>query len=532
MKNVHIAAFLGSGISEVVVSLSDIEMRVKAIDADFDALGVSTDRLSRTARVAESIKTLKNKDGGDFAEVAYLLAYTFDRRHTGLAEKYGLVAILITDSHIDNMHIVDCDTGAEYKAFIESMRRIVADSASHELLDRTVARHGADLAMTRQIKMAGSSLMDALPATISLLAPDGTIVSVNAAWRQFAAENGLDDPAALVGQNYLAVCDAAVASGDSAEAAEAVGAGLRAVLAGRRPMFSFDYPCHSPTEQRWFRLMATPVDIEGGRGVVAMHINITALRRTEMALHEAETMKAMGQLASGYAHDVRNFLSVIVGQLDLISRRVGETPARRNIDMARVALDHVTGLTERLLSVARPKPADHQPIDPNAVIAGIAELLQQAAGPAVDLCLQLTPAVGLVRIAPHELESALLQLAGSARDAMPRGGRLAIETRYAVSAGQSPGTATELQPLGEHVQIVVRDTGAGMPPEALARVFEPRSASNGPAGGSGIGLAQVYNVVRQAGGEVAIESAPGEGTAVTIRLPRVRAMAAAAQNAA
>ena len=282
-------------------------------------------------------------------------------------------------------------------------RHCVEDSFSREPL-----RPAADHAMAEpSVATDGPSLIDALPATISLAASDGTIVSVNAAWRRFAAENGLADPNALVGQNYLAVCDAAVASGDSAEAAEAVGAGLRAVLAGRRAMFAFDYPCHSPTEQRWFRLMASPVDLDGERGVVAMHINISALRRTELALQEAEKMKEVGQLASFYAHDVRNFLGVVLGQLDLISRRLGETPAQRNIAMARTALDHVTGLTDGLLSVSRPMPRDWQPVDPNAVIDGMAELLGQGVGPAVELRLQLTPGIGLVRIAPNELQSVL-----------------------------------------------------------------------------------------------------------------------------
>ena len=528
MKDIHIAAFIGSGIQETVLPLSDLNARAKAIDADFDGIGVPPDRLSRTTRVAEHIKRLKNTTGGSFDEIAYALAYTFGRRHGDLDAKYGLVAVLITDMHVDNLHVIDCNTEAEYKAFIESMQKIVEDSFGREFLLPAAVHSAAE----RSRATEGPSLIDALPATISLLASDGTIVSVNAAWRRFAAENGLADPKALVGQNYLAVCDAAIASGDSAEAAEAVGAGLRAVLAGRRAMFAFDYPCHSPTEQRWFRLMATPVELDGGRGAVAMHINISALRRTELALQEAETMKEVGQLASGYAHDVRNFLGVVVGQLDLISQRLGETPAQRNIALARMAVDHVTGLTDRLLSASRPAPADWQPVDPNAVIDGMAELLSQAVGPAVELRLQLAPGIGLVRIAPNALQSVLLHLAGNARHAMPHGGRLTIETRHAVSAGQAIGIAAELQPLGEHVRIVVRDTAAGMPPDALAHAFEPPPVTDGPNAGTGSFLGQVYNMVRQAGGEVAVESALGEGTAVTIRLPRVQAAAVASASVA
>jgi signal transduction histidine kinase len=378
------------------------------------------------------------------------------------------------------------------------------------------------------------SLIDALPATISLLAPDGTIVAVNAAWRRFASDNGLDAPDALVGRNYLAVCEAA-ASGlaDGAEAAEAVGAGLRAVLAGRREMFGLDYPCHSPTEQRWFRLMATPIETEEGRGVVAMHINITALRRTELALHESEKMRVVGELASGYAHDVRNFLTVVAGQLELISKRLGATPEQRNISMAQMAVSRVTALTDRLLTVARPHADDCQPVDPNAVIAGMAGLVEQAIGSRVELDLQLAPAIGLVRIVPNDLESALLNLAINARDAMKQGGRLVIETRHAVSAGPAAAdAAVDLRALGEQVQIVVRDTGFGIAPDMLARVFEPFFTTKGSTEGTGIGLAQVRQVVRRAGGDVSIESAMGQGTSVTIRLPRIRPEAAEAELAA
>jgi signal transduction histidine kinase len=135
-------------------------------------------------------------------------------------------------------------------------------------------------------------------------------------------------------------------------------------------------------------------------------------------------------------------------------------------------------------------------------------------------------------MAPNDLESALLNLAINARDAMKGGGRLVIETRLAVSIGPAAGGATDLRPLGEHVQIVVRDTGPGIPPEVLARVFEPFFTTKGPAEGTGIGLSQVCQVVRQAGGEAAIDSTPGEGTTVTIRLPRIQSATAGAERAA
>jgi PAS domain S-box-containing protein len=256
--------------------------------------------------------------------------------------------------------------------------------------------------------------------------------------------------------------------------------------------------------------------------------------RAEEALRQAQKMEAVGQLTGGMAHDFNNMLQGVAGGLEMARRRIAEGRTEqvvRYLDMAREAVGRTAGLTRRLLAFARRQRLDPKPVDADGLIAGMAELVRRTVGPGVRVELKLRDGAGSVLCDPNELESALLNLCINARDAMPEGGRLTIGTEDAPFSA-ADNTGREGSSAGGYTVISVADTGAGMPPEVLERVFEPFFTTKPQGQGTGLGLSQVYGFVRQSGGLVRLESAPGQGTTVRLFLPKHEGVEAAEERAA
>ncbi len=245
-----------------------------------------------------------------------------------------------------------------------------------------------------------------------------------------------------------------------------------------------------------------------------------ALMKSEEQLRQAQKMEAVGQLTGGIAHDFNNMLAVIIGGLNLMQRRLkrGETDVQRFIDGAMEGAERAATLTQRLLAFSRRQPLSPEPIDANRMIAGMSELLLRSLGEHIRI--ETITAAGLWRTKADlaQLESALLNLAVNARDAMVEGGKLTIETAN-THVDDVYGRKYEIEP-GQYVVIAVTDTGVGMPPDVLDRAFEPFFTTKGVGKGSGLGLSQVFGFVRQSGGHVKIYSEIGVGTTVKIYLPR------------
>ena len=257
------------------------------------------------------------------------------------------------------------------------------------------------------------------------------------------------------------------------------------------------------------------------------------LRRAEEALRQSQKMEAVGQLTGGIAHDFNNLLTGITGALELLSRRVAagrfdEVP--RFVEIAAASANRAAALTQRLLAFARRQPLDPRPVDANALVAGIEDLLARTLGPGVALDLELAAGLWGTLCDPNQLENALLNLAINARDAMPGGGRLLIRTENAAPGEIEPavhaaGGLAGVAPPGGYVAIEVADTGAGMPPDVLERVFEPFFTTKPLGQGTGLGLSMLYGFIRQSGGQVQVHSAPDEGTTFRLLLPRHDAIA-------
>lgn len=255
-------------------------------------------------------------------------------------------------------------------------------------------------------------------------------------------------------------------------------------------------------------------------------------RRTEdlvknaEALRQAQKMEAVGQLTGGIAHDFNNLLQVIVGNLEILSRGLPQEMARlrRAASQAMSGARRAAALTQRLLAFARRQPLDPKPLNANTLVQGMSELLQRAMGETIRL--ETVGAGGLwsIEVDPNELESALLNLTVNARDAMPDGGKLTIETANSYLDEAYAARHAEVVP-GQYVVISVTDTGTGMDTETMSRVFEPFFTTKADGKGTGLGLSQVYGFAKQSGGHVKLYSEIGTGTTVRLYLPRHEAPA-------
>jgi PAS domain S-box-containing protein len=251
-----------------------------------------------------------------------------------------------------------------------------------------------------------------------------------------------------------------------------------------------------------------------------------ALEDSRAALAQAQKMESLGQLTGGMAHDFNNLLTVIIGSIDLVLRkRVSEDKADELLDAAKLAGEQGASLVRRLLAFSRRQTLAPQNVDVNRLVTGMSELLRRTLGESVGLETILGGALWRTLVDPNQLESALLNLAVNARDAMGEHGKLTIETGNTFLDESYAATQGELAP-GEYVVIAVSDSGSGMSPQTIARAFDPFFTTKPEGRGTGLGLSQVHGFAKQSGGHVALHSEPGQGTTVKMYLPRNTAVEA------
>ena len=241
--------------------------------------------------------------------------------------------------------------------------------------------------------------------------------------------------------------------------------------------------------------------------------------RAEERLRAAQRLEVVGQLTGGVAHDFNNLLQVVRGNLELLAPALGDdAQSRRRLENAIHASDRAAELTRQLLAFARRQPLQAQPIDLARMIGDMTEILRRTLGGTAEVETEIAPHLWPALADPSQMESAILNLAINARDAMPDGGRLTIAAANQPHDGDHP--AADGPPAGDYVKVTVTDTGKGMTAQVRERAFEPFFSTKGEGKGSGLGLSMVYGFVRQSGGFMRLESEPGKGTAVTLLLPR------------
>jgi PAS domain S-box-containing protein len=268
---------------------------------------------------------------------------------------------------------------------------------------------------------------------------------------------------------------------------------------------------------------AAPIrgDQEACTGVVLVFHDVTERRRLEQKIAQAQRMEAVGRLAGGVAHDFNNMLTAILGYTELLLRNLlPGHPMREELDEIKKAASRAAALTHQLLAFGRKRVLQPTVLDLNQVVAGTAKMLRRVIPEDIKLETILEPQLQPVRADRGHVEQAIVNLVLNARDAMPRGGTLVIGTANVVLTEADVRDKPDLRP-GPYVELLVRDTGCGMDEATLARMFEPFFTTKGPGKGTGLGLATVYGIVKQSGGDIGVASQVGRGTTVQVWFPAV-----------
>ena len=256
---------------------------------------------------------------------------------------------------------------------------------------------------------------------------------------------------------------------------------------------------------------------EEGNFVLSVMVEITERRRLEAALVQSQKMESLGQLAGGVAHDFNNLLGIILGSLELLGTKHANVQGQRLIAQARRTVDRGIALTARLLAFSRRAPLITETVDLNRSLEEMLELLTRTLGKANRIAMKLSPDLWLTHVDRQQIELAILNLALNARDAMPRGGTITLETHNAFVASAFEGICA-----GDYVVLKVTDTGCGISPEALSRVVEPFYTTKPPGKGTGLGLSMVHGLAHQLKGGLHIESTVDVGTTLSVYLPRYK----------
>jgi signal transduction histidine kinase/ActR/RegA family two-component response regulator len=264
--------------------------------------------------------------------------------------------------------------------------------------------------------------------------------------------------------------------------------------------------------------------LESVSGNVALGIRRKQAERAEetmrQQLMQAQKMEAVGRLAGGVAHDFNNILTAVIGYCDFaLDQLREEDPLYRDIGEVKKAGVRASGLTRQLLAFSRKQVLEPRPVDLNEVATGLEKMLRRLIGEDIDLKLALAPALGTVMADPGQVEQVLLNLVVNARDAMPKGGKVTIETENALLDEAYADAHPDVRP-GPYAAIAVSDTGCGMAREVLAHLFEPFFTTKETGKGTGLGLSTAYGIVKQSGGHISVYSEPGKGSTFRVFLPR------------
>jgi two-component system, cell cycle sensor histidine kinase and response regulator CckA len=355
---------------------------------------------------------------------------------------------------------------------------------------------GAEWANRASLSPATAIPLEALPAAAAIVNPEGVLLAANSAWR--AAH-----PASLEGVSALEWCNDVLrrdlhrAIQRAADAAQA--------------RSSQDYTAADGSSRRLL--------ISGAAaGVVLIDQELAPIDDRKRKL-QSEKMETVGRLVGGVAHDFANLLTLIAGYTDILLNRIHETdPIRPELDEIRKAANRGARLTSQLLGFTRGQAVEPRPLDLNAVVSDLQRMLALVIGENVDLETDFCANLNKVVADPGQMEQVIMNLILNARDAMPEGGRIRVETANA-EMGEDLAREHGIRP-GPCVTLSISDTGHGIDAEAMAHIFEPFFTTKEKGKGTGLGLSTVYRIVKESGGDVWVNSAPGQGATFTICLPR------------
>ncbi len=383
--------------------------------------------------------------------------------------------------------------------------------APRRLIDRLAAPRGQAAALL-------GVMFDLDTVALAVLDREGRILRASAGLRRLVANIGASLPATA-----LALFTPAEREALGRDFAAVLGGADLAVMARRRATML------GPTPRR-VEIGCAPLREADGMvsGLILSLYDLSSVHGLEEEVSHARKLQAVGLLAGGIAHDFNNLLTAIGGAAEAATEEAASGAAIVEIESA---VARGAALVRQLLAFARQQTLQPEIIALNDAVRNIAAMLTRLLGRNIVLTLDLEEPGRHVRVDPSQLDQVLVNLAINARDAMPKGGRLTLASGHLTLLAQKT-IGAETIPPGRYVTLTIADTGHGIPPEQLGRIFEPFFTTKRDAGGSGLGLATVHGIVRQSGGFLIVESAPGAGTSVHIHLPRVTAPQVAAQETA
>jgi len=302
----------------------------------------------------------------------------------------------------------------------------------------------------------------------------------------------------------------------------------RDVMSSGQPKVIAEEAVTNPTtrETRWFQTIKMPLRSpeEGTATLLGVSTEITERKRLEEQLLHSQKMEAVGQLAGGVAHDFNNILTAIVGYTDLLAAELGPNEQQHeDLEEIRKAARRAAALTRQLLAFSRKQVLEPRIIDVNGVVMNLDKMLRSLISENIELKTVLADDLAAARADPNQIEQVIMNLAINARDAMPEGGTVTIETRNATLDDAYAAQHVSVIP-GEYVMLAVSDTGCGMDEKTQSRIFEPFFTTKPPGRGTGLGLSTVYGIVKQTGGNIWLYSEPGKGTTFKIYLPAIAAL--------
>jgi two-component system, cell cycle sensor histidine kinase and response regulator CckA len=302
----------------------------------------------------------------------------------------------------------------------------------------------------------------------------------------------------------------------------------RDVMSSGQPKIIAEEPVTNPTtgDTRWFQTIKVPLRSpnEGTATLLGVSTEITERKRLEEQLLQSQKMEAVGQLAGGVAHDFNNILTAIVGYTDLLAAELeGNARQLEDLEEIRKASRRAAALTRQLLAFSRKQVLEPRIIDVNSVVSNLDKMLRSLISENIELKTELADDLAAARADPNQIEQVIMNLAINARDAMPEGGTVTIETRNATLDEAYAAQHVSVIP-GEYVMLAVSDTGCGMDEKTKSRIFEPFFTTKPAGRGTGLGLSTVYGIVKQTGGNIWLYSEPGKGTTFKIYLPAIAAL--------
>ncbi|WP_449125103.1 response regulator [Pseudomonas viridiflava] len=403
-----------------------------------------------------------------------------------------------------------CATNETTQHVLDQRALQASESKRHELIEELIEHEKQQTAKLEQRTLELDTFWKISPDPLAMLDFNGIFLRVNPAWTALLGRTERE----LIGTSIMDLLH----PDDVASTQNALTHTISQVL----PLFENRYK-HVDGTYHWFGWTAAPsngVIFALGKHLTNEKQRIEALRITEEALRQSQKMEAVGQLTGGLAHDFNNLLMGVTGNMELLQSRVKQgrfAELDRYIGSALEGSRRAASLTHRLLAFSRRQTLDPKATDVDQLIAGMDELIRRTVGPAIDMQVRPTQGLWSTMVDPHQLENSLLNLCINAKDAMPDGGQLLIETgnRYL----DSPTAAKHELTAGRYVELTVSDTGTGMTKEVMGRAFDPFFTTKPIGMGTGLGLSMIYGFARQSGGGVSIFSETGKGAKLSILLP-------------